>query len=300
MWYTNEITTKLRAGLKASHELWCDELERRFRMPPGNALKELRSLKYGIEQFRARQDPEAFVRKAILYGTASNTAPAVYEQLLLAHQLLDGRLRIHITVLTETTMLTSLFRSLSSIKSTWKSRNCQNSGHRERDSRRDLQQVFNIEVNCDLDDVEHLGYDEPADKCAYEDAYLQGMENETEDEGSEIEANEIDVVGHYLVVPRKHDIQPNAGRPRLSSKPQPQNKVPPGSQEQPSPTSSHFCQICKQTFISNNRLHLHLRNLHPNHRAILRNREQNKKLAVPEIPVPESKKSTDHHIILST
>ncbi|KAI1002003.1 hypothetical protein K3495_g6201 [Podosphaera aphanis] len=153
-------------------------------------------------------------------------------------------------------------------------RNFRNSGHHGRDSRLKPQQVFNTEVNRELDEEENHGRDEPADKCAYDDAYLQGMENKTEDEESEIEANEIEVVEHYLVVPRKRDIQPNFVRPRFSSKPQPQNKVPPEWQKQPSPKLSHSCQILKETFISNNHLHVHLKNAHPNHRAILRKREQ--------------------------
>ncbi|KAI1002603.1 hypothetical protein K3495_g5601 [Podosphaera aphanis] len=115
-------------------------------------------------------------------------------------------------------------------------RNFRNSGHHGRDSRREPQQVFNTEVNRELDEIENHGRDEPAEKRAYDDAYLQSMENETEDEGSEIEVNEIDVVEHYLVVPRKRDIRPNVVRPQSSSKLQPQNKVPPESQKQPSPT----------------------------------------------------------------
>ncbi|KAI6245286.1 hypothetical protein HI914_06500 [Erysiphe necator] len=119
LWYTNEISDTTRAGLQAGHELWCSELEARFRMPAGEALRELHALKYGIEDVRARKDPETFVQKVVLYGMASGTATTVYSQLLFAHQLLDGRLRLNVNPPSESTTLTAFIQSLTAIKATW-------------------------------------------------------------------------------------------------------------------------------------------------------------------------------------
>ncbi|KAI0991403.1 hypothetical protein K3495_g16784, partial [Podosphaera aphanis] len=44
-WYTNEISAVTRAGLKAGVELWCQELEARFRESPSIALQRLERLR---------------------------------------------------------------------------------------------------------------------------------------------------------------------------------------------------------------------------------------------------------------
>lgn len=119
LWYTNELDDLARAGLKTGHKLWCSTLESRFRMPPGEALRELYSLKYGIDEDRARVNPEDFVQKVILYGNSSGTAVTVYAQLLLAHTLLDGRLRLNVPEPTESTSITTFIQALTSIKATW-------------------------------------------------------------------------------------------------------------------------------------------------------------------------------------
>lgn len=62
LWYTNEISNTTRAGLKASIENWCNELETRFRMSPGLALEKLEKLKYTISDVRHRRDPRILYR----------------------------------------------------------------------------------------------------------------------------------------------------------------------------------------------------------------------------------------------
>ncbi|KAI1002267.1 hypothetical protein K3495_g5938 [Podosphaera aphanis] len=119
LWYTNEISDTMRAGLKANHQLWCNELEARFRMAPDEALRQLHNLKYGMEEVRARKDPGAFLQKVVTYGTASGTATTVYSQLLLAHQMIDGQLRLNVPEPTESTSITSFIQKLTSLKSTW-------------------------------------------------------------------------------------------------------------------------------------------------------------------------------------
>ncbi|KAI0996070.1 hypothetical protein K3495_g12111 [Podosphaera aphanis] len=97
LWYTTEISDTTRGGLKCGHHLWCDELKARFRMAPGEALRNLHALRYRVEEVRARKDSEAFVQKVITYGISSGTATTVYSQ-LLAHQILDGRLHLNVPV----------------------------------------------------------------------------------------------------------------------------------------------------------------------------------------------------------
>lgn len=82
-------------------------------MAPSYALGELRSVKYGIEEVRARRDPEAFVQKVILYGSSSGTATTVFAQLLLAHQLMDGRLRLNVPEPNESALLPSFINALT-------------------------------------------------------------------------------------------------------------------------------------------------------------------------------------------
>ncbi|RAL59542.1 hypothetical protein DID88_006536 [Monilinia fructigena] len=55
VWYTNEISNNTRAGLKASIENWCMELEIRFRISPGLALEKLERLKYTIGDVRVSE-----------------------------------------------------------------------------------------------------------------------------------------------------------------------------------------------------------------------------------------------------
>ncbi|KAG9233437.1 hypothetical protein BJ875DRAFT_45009 [Amylocarpus encephaloides] len=61
-WYTNEISVTTPAGLKTSIDLWCFELESRFRESPGVVLTKLERLRYTIRDARPRKDPEEYVQ----------------------------------------------------------------------------------------------------------------------------------------------------------------------------------------------------------------------------------------------
>ena len=47
-WYINELTDAIRAGIRTDINLFCKELETRFKDPPGIALSRLESLRYTV------------------------------------------------------------------------------------------------------------------------------------------------------------------------------------------------------------------------------------------------------------
>ncbi|RKF71272.1 hypothetical protein GcC1_103017b [Golovinomyces cichoracearum] len=114
LWYTNEISNTTRAGLKASIENWCDELE--FRMSQGVTLEKLERLKYTIADVRKRQDPEEFVQSINVLSKCAGTATSEYGQILTAHRHLAAELRIHIPTPTSNTSLTRYMRQLGDKK----------------------------------------------------------------------------------------------------------------------------------------------------------------------------------------
>ncbi|RKF54766.1 hypothetical protein OnM2_095032 [Erysiphe neolycopersici] len=86
LWYTLKISSTTRAGLKASIENWCEELECRFRMSPGVALEKLERLKYTIGDVRRRKDPEEYLQAIVVLGRSAGTADSEYAQILTAHR----------------------------------------------------------------------------------------------------------------------------------------------------------------------------------------------------------------------
>ncbi|RKF53462.1 hypothetical protein OnM2_105004c [Erysiphe neolycopersici] len=107
LWYTSEISRTTRAGLKASIENWCEELETRFQMSPGIALERLERLKYTIVDVKQRKDPEEFMRSIIVLGKSARTANSEYAQILTAHRHLAAELRIQIPTPIANTNLTT-------------------------------------------------------------------------------------------------------------------------------------------------------------------------------------------------
>jgi hypothetical protein len=119
LWYTNEISATTRAGLKTGIDLWCTELEVRFRDAPGAALEKLESLRYTVRDARARRDPEDFVQNIIVQAQNAGTALTEYAQMLTAYQHLDAALRVTITAPTEATRMTEFIKQLTAAKSVW-------------------------------------------------------------------------------------------------------------------------------------------------------------------------------------
>ncbi|RKF62284.1 hypothetical protein OnM2_034088, partial [Erysiphe neolycopersici] len=119
LWYTNEISNTTRAGLKASIENWCTELETRFRMSPGVALEKLEKLKYTISDVRRRKDPEEFVQNIVVLGKSAGIADTEYSQILTAHRHLAAELRIHIPAPTIDTNLTTFIKQIGQKKDDW-------------------------------------------------------------------------------------------------------------------------------------------------------------------------------------
>lgn len=79
LWYTFEINDTTYAGLKSRHELWCNKLESRFEMAPGEALRKLHTLKYRIDQICALKT------RSFLCKRLSNTEHFLEPQLLCMH-----------------------------------------------------------------------------------------------------------------------------------------------------------------------------------------------------------------------
>ncbi|KAI0996230.1 hypothetical protein K3495_g11949, partial [Podosphaera aphanis] len=336
LWYTTEISETTRAGLRCGHHLWCEELEARFRMAPGEALRKLHALRYRVEEVRARKDPEAFVQKVITYGMSSGTATTVYSQLLLAHQILDGRLRLNVPEPTPSTSITTFIHTLTSLKATWFdiwqpqetshpssrppifrqpatsqrhqssnrhnysyqkynsdqsnnekqvgfSREARDYGHpqprgaqqSQREQRKSFGQhndryrsnrartenrkfeTYNTEPSGQKseseDDNQNLVVE---DRDPYHDSYFQGLEDAHSDEDklSDSEAaNLCETVENYPAN------TVHIRRPQLEGK---TNKRPKPIGLDEVALKRHVCQICKQKYPSNNKLHAHLIDSH--------------------------------------
>ena len=92
-WFTEEISNTTRAGLQTSTDLWCAELEARFREAPGIALAKLERLAYTIADVRARKDPEDYIQQVVINGRNAGTATTEAAQVMMAFNHMDVRLR---------------------------------------------------------------------------------------------------------------------------------------------------------------------------------------------------------------
>ena len=119
VWYTSEISATTRAGLRTGVDLWCTELETRFRESPGAALSRLERLKYSVYDARNRRDPEDFVQSIVVNSLSAGMATTEAAQILTAYQHLAAELRITIPVPTATTTLTDFIKQLTAMKSNW-------------------------------------------------------------------------------------------------------------------------------------------------------------------------------------
>ena len=72
-WFATELAEATRVGIPTSVDLWCPELEKRFKEIPTVALQKLKSLRYTNSDTRARKGPEEFIQKII---TLNNTLQA--------------------------------------------------------------------------------------------------------------------------------------------------------------------------------------------------------------------------------
>ena len=92
-WFTEEISDTTRAGLQTNIELWCKELENRFREAPGIALAKLERLTYTVADVRARKDPEDYIQQVIINGRNAGTATTEAAQVMMAYNHMDVHLR---------------------------------------------------------------------------------------------------------------------------------------------------------------------------------------------------------------
>ncbi|RDL33672.1 uncharacterized protein BP5553_08040 [Venustampulla echinocandica] len=119
LWYTNEISATTRAGLKTGIDLWCSELETRFRDAPGAALEKLEASRYTIRDVRSRKDPEDFVQDIIVQAQNAGTALSERAQILTAYQHLDAQLRVTLPTPADNTRMTDFIKQLTAAKSNW-------------------------------------------------------------------------------------------------------------------------------------------------------------------------------------
>ncbi|TQS33317.1 hypothetical protein Golomagni_06333, partial [Golovinomyces magnicellulatus] len=119
LWYTNEISPTTRAGLRTGIELWCSELENRFREAPSTSLAKLEKLRYTTGHVRARRDPEEFIQQVIVHGKGSGSCVTEHSQILTAWNHLSPELRITIPQPSTTTTLTEFVKSITAVKQSW-------------------------------------------------------------------------------------------------------------------------------------------------------------------------------------
>ena len=118
-WYTSELSDLGRAGLKTNLELWCKELEKRFREAPGVALSKLESLRYTIADVRARRDPEDYIQQIIVTGKNANTAMTEESQVWTAYQHMDAALRVTLPQPGPETSVAVFIQHVASARSNW-------------------------------------------------------------------------------------------------------------------------------------------------------------------------------------
>ncbi|KAI1005179.1 hypothetical protein K3495_g3038 [Podosphaera aphanis] len=119
LWYTNETSPTTHAGLKSGVELWCSELENRFREAPSTSLAKLEKLRGTVGHVRARKDPEEFIQQVIIHGKGSGSCVTEPSQIPTAWNHLGPELRITIPQPSTTFTLTDFVQSITAIKQNW-------------------------------------------------------------------------------------------------------------------------------------------------------------------------------------
>lgn len=118
-WYTEELSDVTRAGLQTGVELWCKELEARFREAPGVALSKLEALRYTVQDVRARKDPEEYVQQIILNGKNAGTATTEAAQVMMAYNHMDVQLRVLLAQPTADATISSFLKYVQAAKPNW-------------------------------------------------------------------------------------------------------------------------------------------------------------------------------------
>ncbi|KAL9591807.1 MAG: hypothetical protein Q9179_007352, partial [Wetmoreana sp. 5 TL-2023] len=104
-WYTEEISDITRAGLQTSVDLWCKELEARFRESPNTALDKSEKARYTVSDARARKDPEEYIQSIVACGKNAGTATTENAQVRTAYNHVDVQLRVMLPIPTDETTI---------------------------------------------------------------------------------------------------------------------------------------------------------------------------------------------------
>jgi hypothetical protein len=114
-WYNQELNHLQRLGLRAGNgiEEWCKALEARFKQPPGQSLRSLEALQYTVADVYDRKDPLDFIQKVVIHGLNSGIASTENQQVLLAYNHLDVRLRMTLVEPNEHTTLSAFVNQIN-------------------------------------------------------------------------------------------------------------------------------------------------------------------------------------------
>jgi hypothetical protein len=119
MWYTDEPSPADRARLKTGIDIWCSELEARFRCLSSTALNRLNEWRYTIENVQAGVFPETFFTGVIIHARNACPQMSEYAQILQAYRRLDPPLRASIPAPTATMRIPDFFKQLTAAKWNW-------------------------------------------------------------------------------------------------------------------------------------------------------------------------------------
>lgn len=118
-WFTNVISQTTRAGMMTNIDLWCTELEKRFRDAPGQALTKLERLKYTMSDAQDRKDPEQFILKVLSLGKSAHTVFPETDAVLTAFEHIDLQLRLTMLRPNEKTTLDQFMTELNAVRNDW-------------------------------------------------------------------------------------------------------------------------------------------------------------------------------------
>lgn len=118
-WYTEEISATTRAGLHTSIDLWCGELEARFRESPNIAQNRLEKARYTINDARARKDHEEYIQSIIACGKNAETATTANARVRTAYKHLDVQLRVMLPIPTDATTISQCLGHVQATKPNW-------------------------------------------------------------------------------------------------------------------------------------------------------------------------------------
>ncbi|KAL8794664.1 MAG: hypothetical protein Q9182_007604, partial [Xanthomendoza sp. 2 TL-2023] len=118
-WFTEEISATTRADLQTSIDLWCTELESRFRESPSVALSRLEGLRYTISDVRARKDPEDLIQLIVVNGNNAGTATTESAQVMMMYNHMDVQLRVLLAQPSTKAMISDFLQYVRAAKSNW-------------------------------------------------------------------------------------------------------------------------------------------------------------------------------------